>query len=393
MLSKLKSLRAVLRWLRTWWSADVEPESHVKYFAHHGLLDGIQLLIGACTLVFAAIPLLVQFSPSGPDTRAAWVVSCGLALSALVWTCVWWLGPWPSRWWSVLFTVYADVGITAVALTYSNPLAGMFGLNAMVLVSVYAKFFETPKVLALHTIAMLVAVGVFAAAIAGGPNGDPYLAATNAVVAVVSLVMTPLVIQFGISILRSDANDSMIDELTGLLNRRGLNYFIADLVWRRHHDPGADSIMVVVVDLDRFKVVNDSFGHATGDAVLVRSARRIVHAVRGSALVARLGGEEFVVVDIAPPEHARGIAERIRTAIAAPAEIAPVTASVGVVTVALADFQQAGADPSAVLAGVIESADRAMFDAKRSGGDATAQQTPVPDADGLADLRCRAEES
>ncbi len=372
LLSKLKSLHAVVRLFGVWWSAEVEPESHVRYFANRGLLDGIQLLIGACTLVFAVIPLVIQFSPSGPATHAAWLVSCVLALSALIWTGVWWFGPWPSRLWSILFTVYADVGITVVALTYSNRLAGMFGLNALVLVSVYAKFFETPKVLALHTVVMLSGVVVFATSIAAGPDGDPYLAAANALVAVVSLMVTPVVIQFGIWMLRSDANDSMTDELTGLLNRRGLNFYIADLARQRRD--GADSVMAVVIDLDRFKSINDSFGHATGDAVLVRSARRIVHSVRGSALVARIGGEEFVVVDTAPPEHVRGIAERIRAAISAPADIAPVTASVGVASVALTDFQRTGAQPSAVLAAAIEYADRAMFDAKRTGGDATAER-------------------
>lgn len=375
LLSKLKSLRAVMRLFGVWWSAEVEPESHVRYFAHRGLLDGIQLLIGACTLVFALIPLIIQFSPSGPATHSAWLVSFALALSALIWTGVWWFGPWPSRLWSILFTVYADVGITVVALTYSNRVAGMFGLNALVLVSVYAKFFETPKVLALHTVVMLLAVGVFATSIATGSDGDPYLAAANALAAVVSLMVTPVVIQFGIWMLRSDANDSMTDELTGLLNRRGLNFYIADLVGERHRD-GADAVMAVVIDLDRFKSINDAFGHATGDAVLVRTARRIVHSVRGSALVARLGGEEFVVVDIAPPEHAHGIAERIRAAISAPADVAPVTASVGVASVALADFRRIGAEPSAVLAEAIECADRAMFGAKRTGGDATA--VPVP---------------
>ncbi|MCX2710963.1 GGDEF domain-containing protein [Mycolicibacterium sp. J2] len=355
-------MRAVVRLFGVWWSADVEPESHVRYFAHRGLLDGIQLLIGACTLVFAIVPLISQFSPSGPTTHVTWLVSCALALSALIWTGVWWFGPWPSRGWSILFTVYADVGITVVALTYSNRLAGMFGLNVLVLVSVYAKFFETPKVLALHTVIMLLAVGVFGVSIATGPAGDPYLATANVLIAVVSLLVTPVVIQFGIWMLRNDANDSMTDELTGLLNRRGLNFYIAELVGDRDRD-GGDSVMAVVVDLDRFKLVNDSFGHATGDAVLVRSARRIVHSVRGSALVARTGGEEFVVVDIAAPEHTRSIAERIRAAIAAPVDIAPVTASVGVASMPLAEFRRSGAEPSAVLAEAIERADRAMFDA------------------------------
>jgi diguanylate cyclase (GGDEF)-like protein len=191
----------------------------------------------------------------------------------------------------------------------------------------------------------------------------------SAVAAIAPVVFSPLGVQLGIWAMRKDAHESVTDPLTGLLNRRGLSLHVEDLL----HDtpPGCTEVVVVVVDLDRFKDVNDTFGHLVGDEVLIRSARRIKSAVRGSALVARVGGEEFVVVDLAD----RGVEDRwdfdrIRKAIAAPATH-EITASVGVTSIGLASFTEPGANYVALIDGCIASADRAMFDAKRNGGNAT----------------------
>jgi diguanylate cyclase (GGDEF)-like protein len=104
---------------------------------------------------------------------------------------------------------------------------------------------------------------------------------------------------------------------------------------------------------------------------LIRSARRIKSAVRGSALVARVGGEEFVVVDVTESGHTERITERVRSAIAAQADRAPVTASVGVTSVALAKFPSPEVEAAGLLDRMIGHADLAMFDAKRHGGNAT----------------------
>lgn len=130
--------------------------------------------------------------------------------------------------------------------------------------------------------------------------------------------------------------------------------------------------MVAVVDLDRFKGVNDAFGHAVGDEVLVRTAGRLDSVVDGRALVARVGGEEFVVVDNVEPSHCHALAERLRLALAGPADHVRVTASVGFAAVPLSRF--AGVvEPAEVLAELIVRADEAMFMAKRAGGDSAAR--------------------
>jgi diguanylate cyclase (GGDEF)-like protein len=86
-----------------------------------------------------------------------------------------------------------------------------------------------------------------------------------------------------------------LDELTGLANRRALTSHLAGLLDRVAHGPAAGAV-VLYLDLDDFKVVNDTYGHATGDQLLREIAERLRSCVRASDLVARFGGDEFVIV-------------------------------------------------------------------------------------------------
>jgi two-component system, cell cycle response regulator len=106
---------------------------------------------------------------------------------------------------------------------------------------------------------------------------------------------------------------AMMDPLTGLYNRRfcmaQLGHIVADSAVAGH------SFAVMILDIDRFKSVNDRWGHAAGDAVLVETAKRLTNVLRQGDLLARIGGEEFVV---ALPKcslgEARAVAERLRFA-------------------------------------------------------------------------------
>lgn len=127
--------------------------------------------------------------------------------------------------------------------------------------------------------------------------------------------------------------------------------------------------MVIVADLDRFKDINDTFGHADGDKVLVRCAQQIKSVVHRTSLVARVGGEEFVVVAMGHREQRRldQKAEQIRRAIAAPTD-RPVTASIGLTRTTIGTFTAPDTDAEALLEDLIARADYAMFHAKRHGG-------------------------
>ena len=153
------------------------------------------------------------------------------------------------------------------------------------------------------------------------------------------------------------------DPLTGLANRATLLDEITRAIsaGRRSARPTA----ILMMDLDRFKVVNDTLGHAAGDQLLVAAAARIEEAVRGGDLVARLGGDEFVVVmrDLSDAGEAARAAGRLVQAFQAPFTLADrelfTTASVGV---AIATESSAAGD-------LLREADTAMYAAKAGGRD------------------------
>lgn len=156
------------------------------------------------------------------------------------------------------------------------------------------------------------------------------------------------------------------DPLTNLPNRRAM----AATLPRRIDEAKAQgrSIAVVFVDIDRFKSINDSQGHAVGDEVLAEVARRLASMLRGGDLASRHGGEEFVLVlPGATAVQAMGLGERLRSAIAdTPVATRkgplPVTASFGVGVLQADD--PGGTAGAAVL---IARADAAMYRAKQAG--------------------------
>jgi diguanylate cyclase (GGDEF)-like protein/PAS domain S-box-containing protein len=153
------------------------------------------------------------------------------------------------------------------------------------------------------------------------------------------------------------------DALTGLPNRvlltDRLRQAVLGIAGSSNHP------VLLFIDLDRFKVVNDSMGHSAGDRLLVTMADRIRPLIRAEDTVARLGGDEFVVLvpNCAEESRAVDIAERVIAAVAPPVSIEGnnfyVTASIGI---AIADG--IGTSPERLLA----DADVAMYEAKRRGG-------------------------
>jgi diguanylate cyclase (GGDEF)-like protein len=153
------------------------------------------------------------------------------------------------------------------------------------------------------------------------------------------------------------------DELTGLPNRA--------LFWEHlsHRLELADrrktGFAVLFLDVDDFKVVNDTLGHAAGDQLLVDVASRLRAALRIGDTAARVGGDEFVVLfdDVATGEAALVVAERLNNALRVPYEIGTdrriATASIGVAV---------GPDGLRTADDVVAAADAAMYDAKRRGG-------------------------
>lgn len=128
-------------------------------------------------------------------------------------------------------------------------------------------------------------------------------------------------------------HDAVHDPLTGLANRTLLYDRLEHALARSKREGG--EIGVLFVDLDNFKQINDMYGHATGDAVLVRLGRRLASALRPADSVARLGGDEFVVVCEGADEHSvRAVGLRLQEVIQMPLTIAGIrhelSASIGI---------------------------------------------------------------
>lgn len=152
------------------------------------------------------------------------------------------------------------------------------------------------------------------------------------------------------------------DPVTGAANRIALRDRLTQSLVDLERRPG--SICLLYVDLDDFKVINDSFGHEVGDDVLIESAKRLSQVSRRSDTVARMGGDEFVVLfsRLREAEDARLLADRVVRTIAQPfaedGRDLSVTASVGAVV---------ASDPLAEIDMLLHTADLAMYEAKEAG--------------------------
>jgi diguanylate cyclase (GGDEF)-like protein len=166
--------------------------------------------------------------------------------------------------------------------------------------------------------------------------------------------------------------DALTDPLTGLYNRRYLWQFLRkEWVGAKHR---RQQLTVIMLDLDHFKRINDTFGHDTGDQVLAAVAGLLRNQIRSSDIVCRYGGEEFALVLAASSESVRQRAEAIRSAVKEldlreyGVPLGSVTASLGI-----AQFPEHAAGPDALMT----AADAALYVAKSSGRDRAVFSPPV----------------
>ncbi len=156
---------------------------------------------------------------------------------------------------------------------------------------------------------------------------------------------------------------AMFDGLTGIHNRRWLDETLHRMVDR--HSRGGGQLSLALIDIDHFKSFNDTYGHAAGDHVLTVVATTLASNLRPTDLVARFGGEEFVIIfPDTGIELAKVASDRVREAIAAEqlttpdgTELPSVTISMGVAELVLEQ----------TVPGLLKTADAAMYRAKKAG--------------------------
>jgi diguanylate cyclase (GGDEF)-like protein len=159
------------------------------------------------------------------------------------------------------------------------------------------------------------------------------------------------------------AQAARLDPLTGLPNRTHFGEIAQRQIAQSRRTPGS-AYAVLFIDLNEFKLVNDSLGHVSGDELLIGIARRLTASLREGDMLARLGGDEFAVLatNVSGADEASRVAERLQRALAEPFKLTLqevyASASIGIVV---------GNPDYATVAELLTNADAAMYRAKASG--------------------------
>ena len=349
------------RWLTT-------PHDFDWIFVHrstrplHGLIKGVVVFgVGLNALV----SMLMLGSPYGPSGTAevTWVMIVFAAqISVIAWVI---FAPTPTKKAQFLgLLLFGDLGITSVILL-DTPTSALIGTFLFALNGALCTFFLSARILLAH----LAFVNVVIAWIGVQAYLQGLWGVNDAVAAVLvasgSVSGVPVFAHIAWSLVSADARASEFDELTGVANRRGLQNAVDEL-WDVARSRGVP-VAVLLVDIDRFKAVNDRYGHDRGDAVIKTVASRL-HALLGSrGILARTGGEEFVGVVVDTDGDLPDLVNRVTATIHDPTDDVPVTASVGV-AVMTPDSPSWQVGPAAVTRAT-RAADSMMYRAKAAGGD------------------------
>jgi diguanylate cyclase (GGDEF)-like protein len=231
-------------------------------------------------------------------------------------------------------------------------------LALLLLPLMWLALYETRRCL---NIGLVATISLLAMELVRQPVADKSLRAF-AVIALAVGLLPPVrrLVTMNRSALLTIADMANRDSLTGLANRRGLERGIT-----AHENRSSDGLGMIFVDLNCFKIINDTFGHDAGDDLLVQVGNRLVAATRSQDVVARVGGDEFVIACYIPRAAVAALADRIRNVIGdSPYQLrgeqVSVSASVGCSHMCA---------PALNTAALLDEADHAMYVAKAGGSD------------------------
>jgi diguanylate cyclase (GGDEF)-like protein len=346
-------------WLRQWW----RQSDHYDLLSAHLQARGLDTLTRATVSmiagILAVVALATVWAPTGPRDTIA--LTCTLAaVAGAVAGALLWAVRWPTRTMAIRFALLSNASIALIALAQSDPMIAMMACTTLATMASYIALFHTPPLMA-YNFAIASGIGAFE-----GFRMAERSSAVSAMCAYTLLLLLNLAVPFGIQVvvhvLGADAVHAERDQLTGLLTRRAFHRR-----GRARLEQARDNmvhLVVTVIDLDRFKQLNDNYGHSTGDDALVSVARALRDSNDDGAVICRSGGEEFVIADIWNPAEVSRRAQQLCDVIAAlPFGI---TASIG--TAGIHPAYRADDSGDFLLIELIAAADAAMYVAKRRGG-------------------------
>lgn len=345
--------------IRRWWSQPDAYDWISSYLRARGMLTISRALIVAITVTMALVSAVLMLSPFAVQGTAlrtlAWLATAGALGCGLLW-----LWRWPTKRQSVVFILVINVCIAVVCQAQSDAMVGLIGCVAFAITGGYIACFHSAGYMAYN---FTVAVYVSALQAARYGLGDDPAAVTAALLFVLLMnTGVPFGVQAVVHVLGIDLLQARHDPLTGLLNRRAFFDRVDELLTTDRSTPRF--LVMVMVDLDRFKQLNDTSGHAVGDEALVAVGRKLTGIAVGGVVTGRVGGEEFMVAELVSTSGPPTLAQTVCDEVAAVPY--PITASVGSARGRVDNLP--ASFYKAVVQQLCAEADAAMYEAKRAGG-------------------------
>lgn len=355
--------------IKRWWRQPDQYEWLSGYLHARGFSRATQIFMAIVAASGTLVPANALWGPGAihQDLLVALGVAAGVAG---LFFAILWLTTWPTWTLSVGFAFVISLSIALGSWTNVDPIISLTSCVALAVSGGYLAFFHSARLVTINIVVALSIAALHAAQVAA--DGQPVLAVSLYFLVVELNAGVPLAIQVVVHALGFDLIQSDRDPLTGLLNRRSVNRAVVSAVLDDRHDKKV--LAIAVIDLDRFKELNDTLGHNAGDSALVAVTHALRCALPESTVVGRVGGDEFLLADILPAESVTNLGESARRAVAeTPYEL---TASVGTASVSV-DAVDPGNIAETLRRLTIE-ADVAMYQAKRAGGDGVRRHRTAP---------------
>lgn len=356
-------MKALIDLIAQWWRLPDQYQSFMRYLEDRGLVSACRILVGGTAFGMGLILVLMRWSAVGPQGSFWRSVNLIVVAACLIAALIWWLFP-PTRLWSYTFVVGSDIAIAVASFSDVDPLARLLCCVVFASIGGYIAFFHNPTLQLGHLVFATLVTIMAGWPLLFGDSTDPGLGIAKIGVTLATVYVIPVVSQIMLAMLSSDATTSEFDPLTGLLNRRGLSRRATDIVGEQIDEHNA--LLVVVIDLDRFKEINDLHGHDIGDNTIIRTGLRIRLWTSQSALIARVGGDEFVVLERAPFNSVAKLSTRITTFMSGDNDVPAISSSIGIAIRTAPREVDETVDE--IVSALFRVADSAMYQAKREGG-------------------------
>ena len=357
-------MRSILRW----WRSPDQYDWLSSYMHARGFTRPAQILMAVIAASGALVPANALWSPA-PANFALLIPAAVIAGVAGLGYTVLWLTRWPTRTQSIGFASFICLSIGLGSWAAADPQIGLMACAALAVSGGYFAFFHSARLVTANLVVAIVVATTHVWAMA--THGELVLALTMVFLVVELNAGVPLAIQIMVHALGIDLIKSDRDPLTGLLNRRSFQRAVVATVLDGQR--AGSYLAFAMIDLDRFKALNDTLGHNAGDDALVEVGRALGRTLPSSAIVGRVGGEEFLVADIITSPVAHTLGEQARAAVTTIAY--GLTASVGTAAVDVTSLNTATIVDS--LHWLTVQSDVAMYTAKRAGGNRVHHHGPL----------------